>query len=232
MNEQKILFICLAAYKVPNIGGHDPEAMHRQEVYAIALDRLLKLATPSTSLIVVDNTVSDVSELSPSLAKQFANEKIKDVVLVNNNVLGAKNKGAGEYVMCQAVLGKHSEFVKQFDWVVYYTSRYPFSYPLVFEYLEKFKDKEAIVSNADYLYADGESIASAPGNFNDVVFAMKTGTFLKFVDSMDPEHLAKLKMNSETNLFNYLHENKIDFEEVYHWGILRYNYASHKAEVI
>lgn len=230
--QQKILFICLASYHVPNLRGYDPDARHREEVYAVALSHLLSTAPREVEFLVVDNTATSVEELSPSLQVLFQDSRIKDVVLVNNNQLGAKNRGAGEYVMCRALLDKHSEYINNFDWVVYYTSRYPLSFPLVFEYLERYADKQAIVSNATYLYADGSNEPSAPGNYNDVIFAMKPRELVGYIGSLEPERLAGLNMNSETNLYNYIHENKLDFQEVYRWGLLRYNYGWHKSEVI
>lgn len=229
---QKILFVCLASYHVPNLRGYDPDSRHREEVYAVALAHLLKIAPVNVEFIIVDNTASTVDDLSPSLKKLFSDSRIKDVVLVNNNLLGANNRGAGEYVMCRNLLKKHGEYVKGFDWVVYYTSRYPLSFPLIFDYLARYREKDAIVANATYLYADGSNIESAPGNFNDVIFAMKPEYFSAYIGSLEPEKLAAQKMNSETNLYNYIHENKINFQEVYRWGLLRYNYGYHKAEVI
>jgi hypothetical protein len=229
---QKILFICLAAYNAPNVGGYDPKSLQRQEVYAVSLNRLLSLATASTELIVVENTVSAITELSESLQAQLKHPMIKDVLFVNNNELGVKNKGAGEYVMCQAVAAKHREYIGSFDWVVYFTSRHIISFPLVFEYAEKFRDKQAIVSGATYLYADNRTIQPAGNQFDDVIFAMKPEIFLAYVKSMDPERLTAERMNSEANLYNYLHDQSVDFQKIGHWGLLRYNYASHKSEII
>lgn len=229
---QKILFICLAAYKVPSLTDADLLGVDRQTLYAIALHRLFNVMTPQTELIVVDNTVSQIKDLEAPLREQLVHSRIKDVILIHNNEYGFSNKGAGEYRMCEAVIKKHEPYIREFDWVVYYTSRYPISFPLVFEYMEKYPHVDAIVANATYLFSDGSVVPSAPGNFNDIIFTMKPSYFLNYVQSMSPDELFKKQMNSESNLYNFIIENNLNFKEVQRWGVLRYNYSAHRTELI
>jgi hypothetical protein len=49
---------------------------------------------------------------------------------------------------------------------------------------------------------------------------------------MDPQKLAHEKMNSETHLFNFVRDNKLDFAQVHRWGTLRYDYHKYQMQVI
>ncbi len=229
----KTLFICLASYNAPNTYGYDPQALNRQESYAIALNNLLRVAQEDSEIIIVDNTATDLNELKPNLQRELENAKIKDVLLIKNNNLGLKNKGAGEYEMCQAVVKKYAEYIKSFDWVIYYTSRHIIAFPeLLFSYLEKYKGKKALVSNVEYLYADGSVSLPSAGQFDDVLFAMAPDAFLGYVNFMDPEKLVARKISSEVNLFKYIQDNQIDYQLINRWGLLRYDYAPNKTEII
>ena len=229
----KILIVCLAAYK-PGfvIDPLDPDHHDRQELYAIALHQLIEIAPAEVDIIPIDNTVGKREELILSLQKELNRQRVKDTIFVNNNNLGGQNKGAGEYVMCRSLLSKYQNELLNYDWIIYYTSRYPMSFPLIFEYIEKFPEFEAIVANAEYLYADNQKIPPAPGNYNDVIFAMRSKCFMEYISSMDPTILTAKKMNSESNLYNFIHQNHKKLKPVYRFGILRYNYACHKMELI
>jgi len=228
----KTLFVCLGSYKVNDRTGSDPTNIDRQTVYAIAMDRLISTMQRDTGIIVAENTVSNLSELTPYLQEQLIRPEISKLIFVNDNKLGARNFGAGEYVMCQRVLDECEEIIKEYDWVVYFTSRYIMPYPLIFSYLEKYKDKEAIVANASYLCSDNRVEQSSPGNYNDMIFAMKRDVFVRYVESMNPQKLAQEKMNSETHLYDFIRDQKVDFQEVHRWGTLRYDYHKYQMQVI
>ena len=229
---QKICFVCLASYFAPNIGGFDPESIHRQESYAVALSQLLDIAPAGVELLIVDNTVGSSEELSDSLRAQFSAEMIKDVMFINNNKLGSKNKGAGEYVMCREIIKKHEAYLRDFDWVVYYTSRHIVAFPVIFEHLKRYSDKQAIVSSAEYIFANGSRSVPDEKGYDDVIFAMKPALFMDYATSLEPEKLVTLHMSSESNLYNFVHDNKLDFQKVHRWGLVRYDYGYGKTEII
>ncbi len=237
----KILFVCLGAYKISSYT--EEQNFDRQTVYSIALHRLLEIAKEEKEsngaqigAIVIDNTTSDKSELIPELAEQFSNPFIKDAMLINNNAFGMSSKGAGEYLMCRAVINKHRELLKTYDWVVYYTLRQIITSPLVIDFIkEEFANKtdtSIIVGNPTYLYSSGKITPSAPGNYCDMIFAMKPTEFLGYIDSMTPEELAAKKMSSEQNLYNYTNTGDRKKKEFDRLGVMRHDYAINKTQVV
>ncbi len=228
----KICLIGLASYCPDNIEDNDPGSLHRQELYAIALNQLLKISPNEIEIFLVDNTVKDQSYLSNSLQVQFSDKRIRDVMFTQNNQLGAKNKGAGENIMCRAVLNKYKNHISQFDWVVYYTSRHIMSFPLIFDYLKRHKKKEAIVSCADYINTDDTNTIGSSGSYDDVIFAMKPHCFYEYIYSVDPSDLTKHQTSSEACLYNFISVNGIDFQRVYRWGLLRYDWSQNKSQII
>jgi hypothetical protein len=230
--KNKAIVFCFASYKIEDKTGSDPTNIDRQTLYAIALDRLIEVAPRGTGIIVGDNTVSDERQLQPVLQEQLRRPEILRKVFIANNVLGAKNKGAGEHLTCLAMMRAAAEILPQYDWVIYFTSRYPMQFPLVFKYIDEYQDKDAIVANAVYLCPDGSSIPPAPGNYNDVIFAMRRETFKKYAKIMDPRDLFARGMNSETRLYKFVHENKLNYAEVEHWGVFRYDYGRFEMQFI
>ncbi len=228
---QKIVFICLAAYRIES--WSDAQNFNRQSVYAIAMENLFKISPEETKFIITDNTVSDKNDVIKELADQFENPRVINTVFINNNALGAKNKGAGEYQMCQAVVEKHKAELESADWVVYYTSRQIMSFPKIFESINSNPDADIIISNPSYLFSNGKENIAAEGNYNDMLFAMKPQSFFGYVASMNPEELVKKKMNSEQNLFDYVgasSDKKI--VDIPRLGVFRFNYATNKMEII
>lgn len=167
------LFLCLGSYKITDTTGNDADCFDRQLLYSVALTRLCELSGANNQIIVLDNTVASQKELHPHLQQALVLPEISDVLLLNNNSIGSKNKGAGEYEMCKFAFLKRPDLFAKADWVIYYTHRHTMPFPLVFEYLEKFQDFDAIVSSAEYLYPDGTRSVPGDGLFDDLIFAMK-----------------------------------------------------------
>lgn len=228
----KTLVFCFASYKIKDPTGSDPQNIDRQTLYAIALDRLIEVKPAGAGIIVGDNTVSDISKLHPVLQEQLRRPEVLRKVFIADNALGAKNKGAGEHLTCLAMMQAAADILPRYEWIVYFTSRYPMQFPLVFKYIDQYSNKEAIVSSAVYLWPDGTDIPTAPGNYNDVIFAMRREIFEKYVEFMNPEKLAARGVNSEQLLFKFIRRNRVNFQEVEHWGIFRYNYGQFQMEFI
>ena len=228
----KTLFLCLGSYKVKDTTGNDPECFDRQLLYSIALRRLCQLVDSSTSILVMDNTVNSVSELHPHLQNALGKPQITEVLLQSNNVLGAKNKGAGEYEMCKFAFAKRQDLFVEADWVVYYTHRHTMPFPKIFEYLESYKSYDAIVSNAVYKFPDGKHSFPSQGVFDDLIFAMKRETFSKYIETMNPELMVKKRIGSEQNLYQFLTTQNINYKQVERFGVFRYNYVANRMEVV
>ena len=235
LRKPKILFICLSSYIPSFRDSNDLDFLDRQELYGTALWQLGRLIKSNLDFdceaIVIDNTVSSLSSLSSSLQFQLRQDFIKDVLLINDNNLGSANKGAGEYLMCQALLSKHSDYLVSFDWVIYYTSRHLIFSNLIFNYLRLSPECDALVSNTEYILSGGK-IGPTGGNFDDVIFIMRPECFSAYIHSTDTELLVKNKIGSEAHLFNFLTSSSFNYQMVYRWGLLRYDYGLHKSEII
>lgn len=230
----KIGVIALAAYKVIDKSGKsiDHDGIDRQLLYAVALNQLLSVKPENVSVVCTDVTVSEADELFYPLRELVISEKLEDLVLVSNNELGSKNKGAGEYVMCQAVLERKKEWVESLDWIVYFTSRHSLFDPTVFDYLSSFPDADAIVSNPDYLLPSGEALTPAPNLYNDMMFAMKPEWFKRYIASMSPEKLVEKKMSSEANLFHFVKESGLSYQIALRWGLVRFDYEAMEMQIV
>jgi hypothetical protein len=230
----KIGVIALAAYKVVDKSGKsvDFDGTDRQLLYAIALDQLIKVKPENVSVVCTDVTVKGVDELFHPLRELVDSEKIEDLVLVSNNELGSKNKGAGEYVMCQTVLERKKDWLQSLDWVVYFTSRHSLFDPTIFDYLNLNDDIDALVSNPDYLLPSGESLTPAPGLYNDMMFAMKPDWFKRYIASMSPEKLVEKKMSSEQNLYNFVQESGLRYKTALRWGLVRFDYEAMEMQIV
>ncbi len=242
----KVAFICLGAYKISSWNEH--QNFDRQSVYSIALHELLSLTERTEikerelqlDLFVVDNTVVDQQEIIPELRDQFNHPRIQDILFINNNDLGSRNKGAGEYLMCRAVINKHKETLLHYDWIIYYTLRQIIISPLVLDAISNIekgtfiKETNIIVGNPDYLYLDGEKVHSNP--YCDMIFAMRPQQFFDYINSMCPEELVKKKMSSETNLHDFVEKatKKTGGKPLIleHLGVMRHNYAINKTEIV
>ncbi len=227
-----LLILGLGSWKVKDSTGSDSTNIDRQTLYAIAWQRMFEVMPRGTKVIVAENTVSSLNEVHPVLARQINREEVSKLVLIKDNSLGSQNKGAGEYMMCKESTRQGAELFEQAEWTIYFTSRYPMSFPYIFDYILRHQEKDAIVANATYLYSSGKEIMGGPENFNDVIFAMKKEWFIRYVESMDPEKLTADKMNSEHHLFNFIHKNKLNYQEVSRWGLFRYDYKEFEMQII
>lgn len=244
----KVAFICLGAYNISSWNEH--QNFDRQSVYSIALHQLLQLTEHSEikerdlllDLFVVENTIVDQKDIIPEMGKQFTHPRIQDVLFTNNNDLGSKNKGAGEYFMCRAVINKHKDTLAHYDWIIYYTLRQIIISPLVLGAISDIeqgilpKETNIIVGNPDYLYLDGKRVQSAPGNYCDMIFAMKPEQFFDYIESMSPEELIKKKMSSEMNLYDFVDSSTKKESGIpltlKRLGVMRHNYAINTTEIV
>ena len=189
----------------------------------------------------MENTVSNPEEqIIKEFRDQFSHPRIKDVIYINDNSLGSKNKGAGEYMMCRAAIEKHKDTLKDYDWIVYYTLRQIIVQPNTLEAIyeiEKSVDKKdnVIIGGLDGFTRAGSKTIAVKENYCDMIFAMKPETFVRYIDSMSPEELVAKKMSSENNLYDFVEKEVTDHKAPpcirKRLGVLRYDYAINKTEI-
>lgn len=242
----KVAFICLGAYHIEN--WNKEQNFDRQSVYSVAMNQALAIADHQItkekkldlSFFILENTVSKPeNEVIEELREQFSHPRIKDVIYINDNTLGSKNKGAGEYMMCRAVIQKHKETLKCYDWIVYYTLRQIIVQPNTLEAIYNIElhgtNENVIVGGLDSYQASGVKILAVKENYCDMIFAMKPNQFFDYINSMSPEELTKKKMNSEKNLYffvqNGIKSGSIFVKELTWNGVMRYVYPTNITEI-
>ena len=243
----RVAFICLGAYHIAN--WNKEQNFDRQSVYSIALTQALAIAEHSVtkekdldlSLFIMENTVSNPEEqIIKEFRDQFSHPRIKDVIYINDNSLGSKNKGAGEYMMCRAAIEKHKDTLKDYDWIVYYTLRQIIVQPNTLEAIyeiEKSVDKKdnVIIGGLDSWDKTGKKTFAAKENYCDMIFAMRPKQFFDYIDSMSPEELTKKKMNSEKNLYFFVNRGieagTIHAKELTWNGVMRYVQPTNTTEI-
>ena len=98
--------------------------------------------------------------------------------------------------------------------------------PYVFERTENL-NKDALLSNPDFTYLDGEIVPSEKiGMFNDMFFAMKLETIVKYIEfsKKQIDYMDKNMVSSENNLYNFISEENVEYEYLDFLGFLRYDY--------
>jgi len=242
----RVAFICLGSYHIKSWSKE--QNFDRQSSYSIALEQVINVANLKETkdkrlecnFFIVENTVSDERQVIEELKSQFSNPIIKDVQYINNNDLGSKNKGAGEYTMCRAVTEKHKEKLATYDWIVYYTLRQIIVAPIILKTiyesnLTQVNTPNVIVGTVSSMYANGKNIPGTPNNYCDMIFAMHPTQFFDYVESMTPEELTKRKMSSEANLFNFVETGRgngsIVVKNLRRMGVMRYDNVINKTEI-
>jgi len=222
----KILFICLSSYQPQ---GQDYRQRYgRQELYSISLNQLIKDTPGFADICVVENTVADFESIENiHLKTLLQSESINYKFFINDNRLGSANKGAGEFTMCMHVVEQLKDKIKQYDWVVYFTSRHILYKLPDFLNLLKNSTDDVIVANPSFILPNRTLIKCAPGNYNDMLFAMRPNIFQEYCISMNPQILVKEKMNSESHLYNFIKSraSSIKIKELQNLWICRYDYG-------
>ena len=229
----KKLVICLSSYSPSN--SSFIEKYNRQELYAIALWNLIQTVSDETEICIVENTTSEEMIENDKLKNILKNPKVRYKFFINQNDLGSINKGAGELQMCKSVLINLGEKFNQYDWIIYYTSRHIIYDVKNIEEKINRNDYEMLIGNPNYIVYNKKMRIVAPGNCNDMLFAMKSSLFNEYCSNIDPKKLVKEKMNSERYLYTFSEEKRsqkvkiLDLNEI---PLVRYNYAIQEMHLV
>ena len=229
----KKLIICLSSYSPSK--NSLKEKYDRQELYAIALWNLTRGVSNDTDICVVENTTSEEKIENEKLKNILQNSNIKYKIFIEKNDLGSKNKGAGELEMCQAVLNSLKEKLNQYEYVIYYTSRH------IIYGLKDIEEKidnnhyDILIGNPNFILSNGKMLTVAPGNFNDMLFAMKSALFTEYCSNINLEELIAKKMNSERYLYIFTTEKTKQRANIYSLNeipLIRYDYAVQEMHLV
>ena len=107
--------------------------------------------------------------------------------------------------------------------ISYVTARRFYTCPYVFERTE-LMSKPALLSNPDFVFFDGRVLESYKHNcFNDMFFSMKTQIMKEYAEySVNRmQYNISNSIGSEYNLYNFVSDNKLDYEWLDWLGIVR-----------
>lgn len=211
----KNLIICFSSIRPSNYPSD--KLKDRESNYNLSLKWLLKSLPSNWDIIYNDNTLLSLNEIENEELKQ--NLSKINLILHNDNI-GNSNKGAGEHDMCK------KSFItinpKNYKWVTYFTARHVIPNSWYFDNLEnKYDNYDAVMSNPPFYYLSYQYIESEKTLYNDMLFSMKSNVFEDFVSSIDVNNLMVNNKNSETHLFEFIHNNNINKVVLDSLGILR-----------
>lgn len=211
----KSLVIVFSTFSVESRG--EIYNIARQNEYVSCYGQLDRVVPSEFDILYVDNSIQNLEELKSNTLREFL--KTKSFILTKQN-FGGRNKGVGELVM----LVQASQVVdfSKYHTICYCTGRKFFTCPYPFEKAIS-SDKEAVVSNPDFLFLDGRFREVAKGMFNDMFFAMKSQTMINFVEYTKPrlQTMEQFMINSETNLYQFIQENHVSHQVLPSLGIIR-----------
>jgi hypothetical protein len=216
----KNLIICFSSIRPSNYPLD--KLKDRESNYNLSLKWLLKSLPSNWDIIYNDNTISSLDDIeNDELRESLSN---LNVILHNNNI-GSLNKGAGEHDMCKKSFSTINP--KDYKWVTYFTARHIIPNSWYFDNLEnKYDNYDAVMSNPSFHYLSYQYAKSDKNLYNDMLFSMKSDVFQDFISSIDTNNLIIKHKNSETHLFEFVNDKKINKIELDSLGILRNDWQS------
>jgi len=191
--------------------------LDRQKEYAVCYRQLLRVVPDGLDVLFVDNSIRSADEIdSIELKESLAGCKI----LLTRQNFGERNKGVGELVML--IQASQAVNFTEYKKVLYCTGRKFFTCPYPFDKALE-TDKPVTVSNPDFQFLTGEFREVAKNMFNDMFFAMDSIRMIQFIEFTKPrlQMMEELMINSESNLYEFIQQKKIDFQFLEFLGIIR-----------
>lgn len=219
---KKNLAILFASFRPKQYPNHVCDG--REQEYSFCINHFLNIIPLDLyDIVVADNTVKDLDSIKFDFLRNllYSDNRIKDVYFFENNLGEDGNKGLGELQMLAGVLENIP--VNTYKNVSYITARRIVANPYIFEKTDLMQ-KEALVSNPDFLYLTGKIVESEKkGMYNDMFFSMNESVIRSY-SKYSLLNLEKNKIHnigSEQNLYNFITENQISFEYLKWLGLIR-----------
>ena len=212
MNIKNLVFASASFHPNRKNFKYKKKAYIQREVdYLFCLKQLIRVSPANFEIYVVDNTVRNSSELFNQELISLLSE-MNVLYSQKNTAVETKNIGVGE--LEELIYLSEECDLKGFDKVSYFSARRFISNPYVFEKTQSLK-KDALLSNPDFIYLNGEIVESEKnGMFNDMFFSMQSKTMQDYISFSKErlEYLEKNMVNSESNLYDFIHNFNISYE--------------------
>ena len=181
-----------------NVNAANPTMSHGEERISEHVNGLKaffkyekELLGNNIQIYLTDNTISDDETLDERIL-DIIPHYVK-IVTCDNNIYGPHNKGAG--IIEQWRYNK--ELISRSEWYIYYEPR---------QLLVNFNFFESFLRNPRTLFTMGSGNRS---HFNTGLFAMKSKDVLRYMDSIDLEHMVKNQVGIEYSLYDFMKQNNI-----------------------
>ena len=217
----KQLLFASASFHIPNYSH-----LVRENEYYFCLKQLLRVIPSNFEIVVCDNSIQTINDLQ---SNELKNELKKVKFMILNRNIGNKNIGMGELDELVYVYD-NIDFTK-YDKIVYFTLRKFVANPYVFEKVNMM-NKNALISNPTFLHIRNNFTFNysvpTPNLYNDMFFSLSSQLMINYVEYSKNRINYNLQngVGSEQNLFNFINENKIDYEWLDSLGFLRIDYRA------
>jgi len=200
---------------------------YREQEYLVCLKQLERVLPDSFDFLICENTVDSEDQIKNQELKEYLlNSEMISVGSESN--IGTTNKGMGELLMLKSALNETD--IDSYENISYVTARRLYTCPYVFERTERL-EKQALISNPDVVFLDGKFFETSKTSlYNDMFFSMKSQIMLEYADyCIDYINSSTLRdLGSEQLLFNFINENKIDYEWLEWLGLIRNDWERNK----
>lgn len=215
------LIFCSASFHIPNYSH-----LLRENEYYYCLKQLLRVIPANFEIVVCDNSIKSINDIQSNELKQEL-QKVKFLILNQN--IGKQNIGMGELSELIHVY-ENIDFTK-YEKIVYFTLRKIVTNPYVFEKVNSMT-KNALISNPPFLHIRNNFTftysPATPKLYNDMFFSLSSNLMISYVDYSRKNINFNLQngIGSEQNLFNFINENKIDYDWLDVLGFIRIDYKA------
>ena len=199
----------------------------RENEYLICLKQLERVLPSSYDLLLCENTIDSEDQIKSADLKNYVSN-VETVVLGSSANIGTSNKGMGELLMLKAAVDQTD--IDKYENSSYITARRLYTCPYVFERTERL-NKQALISNPDVVFLDGRFAEThKQGLYNDMFFSMKSSVMVDYANyamdyiNSDPSR----GLGSEQLLYNFIHENNIEYEWLEWLGLIRNDWERNK----
>ncbi len=192
----------------------------REKEYLISLNQLKRVLPSSFNLVICENTIDNPQQIKNNELRTLL-ESSELCALGSEGNIGTKNKGMGELLMLKTALEKSD--IDNYENIAYVTGRHFYTCPYAFEKIETL-EKQALVSNPDFYFLNGQFIGShKQGLYNDMFFAMKSSVMLDYSNYVmnNLNNAISQHISSEQLLFNFINENNVEYEWLDWLGLIR-----------
>lgn len=221
----KNLVIASCSLKPSNFAQKVKE--YREIEYLNCIKQLLRVLPKNYEIIICENTIDNTSDI--------LNEELNLLLKENNTFfLGSENNnleniGFGELKMLHTLIKKHD--LNKYKFISCLSARKFYTCPYVFEKTNSL-NKEALISNPDFLFLNGNYRVNPKENLYATMFySMKTSTMIEYANfayeiikkkEKTFLNLINRKLNgSEQILFEFIKRKKISYEYIDWLGIIR-----------